>query len=388
MLSSLLKTHHVSRSDLALRLNVSLQTIHNWCGGRIRIPSTKLEPLCQTLSQLGASSEDLSQLVATELAAHGLRPDRLTTRAPTSRRFVMLMTWDLSTPGLFGPITKIARTTLEELGYECIVVDCNAEHRLRRGNLAHAIALGVDGLLLCGVPGDVPDADRDLISSLDPALAAGIPIVLLKPWTGAIDLPSGVGSIGWDSVAAVQQAVGILKSSGHTRIRAILSGTGAGFGGRYRGMDQAWSNLGIPFSDDSIIWAPSSNVVPELIDGIESSTGLFTPPSHLPVLSRACFEAGIQWPDHISITSLGNTDLITPLATRPFTFVNIPIGRASRGAAQLLTSMIQGDRFETGQEYVVYGASAMRVENLQGGSVGPPPNRSALPRPLPKSQSA
>ena len=54
------------------------------------------------------------------------------------------------------------------------------------------------------------------------------------------------------------------------------------------------------------------------------------------------------------------------------------MGRVSRGAAQLLSSMIKGERFQTGQEYVVYGASAMAVENLEGGSVGPPARDPAL----------
>jgi hypothetical protein len=34
--------------------------------------------------------------------------------------------------------------------------------------------------------------------------------------------------------------------------------------------------------------------------------------------------------------------------------------------------MIRGERFQTGQEYVIYGASTMSVENAEGGSVARP----------------
>lgn len=373
MLGPLLVSHHISRPHLAHRLGVSVQTIHNWCSGRVHVPSGQLEPLCKLLEQLGVPSDELAQLVVRELEAHGIHPDRLALKPRGAQPTAMLMTWDLTDPGLFGPIAKAARTALEGLGYQCMVVDCGAEHRLRRAYVHHAVNSGVAGMLLCGVSGDVPDPDDDLFSSLRPAVAAGIPIVLLKPWTGSVSLPEGIGSIGWDSVAAVEQAVGILVSLGHTKVRAVISGTGAGFGSPYRGVDQAWANLGLPFQEDeSIAWTPSGNETSELVDALAASTAVFTPPSHLPLLARACAEAGLSWPEDISLATLGNRGFRPQVLLRPFTFVNIPIGRVSRGAAQLLSSMIKGEHFQIGQEYVVYGASTMSIENREGGSVGPP----------------
>ncbi len=49
--------------------------------------------------------------------------------------------------------------------------------------------------------------------------------------------------------------------------------------------------------------------------------------------------------------------------------------------------MIKGERFQTGQEYVVYGASTMFVENLESGSVGPPRERGGFAAPIPSAAS-
>ena len=376
MLSSLLRDHHISRSAIAHEMGVSAQTIHNWCSGRVLIPSAKLEPLCESLEQRGVPGDKLAQLVVRELEEHGIRSDRLTLKPAGPQPTVMVLTWDLTAPSLFGPITKVARASLEGLGFECMVIDCGGEHRIRRAVLQQAPAFGVAGILLSGVPGEAPNPDDDLFSSLGPIIAAGIPVVFLKPWTGSVSLPAGVGSIGWDSVAAVEQAVRLLVDRGHTRIRALLAESGANFGGRYRGLDAVWGNLGLLFDeDDCIAWLPRGGPSGEFREALSDASAVFTPPSNLLVLARACFEAGVRWPRDISITSLGNREFIPQLSERPFTFVNIPVGRVSRGAAQLLSSMIKGERFQTGQEYVVYGASAMSIENLDGGSVGLPKER-------------
>ena len=385
MLGSLLKTHHISRADLAHRLNVSVQTVHNWCSGRVHIPSRKLGLLCDLLEELGVPQDELAQMAVRELETHGVQQERLSLKQVKSAQpLVVLITWNLMVPGLFGPATQVARAALEGMGCQCMVLDCGAEHRQRRAYLQWAVQAEVDGLLLCGVPGEVPDPDDDLFASLKPATAAGIPIVLLKPWTGSsIAVPEGVGSIGWDSAAAVEMAAGLLLRSGHEQIQAVLAGTGAGFGGRYRGVDFVWGNLGLPFDEDSVIWVQDGETPHELAEALNRATAVFVPPSQLPTLARACFAGGIRWPDDLSIASLGNRTSVPQLDRRPFTFVTIPVGRVGRGAAQLLSSMIRGERFQTGQEYVIYGASTMSVENAEGGSIGTPRKDAAnarLPR--------
>lgn len=374
MLGLILKTHHISRADLAHRLNVSVQTVHNWCSGRVRVPSTRLGRLCDLLEQLGVPPDTLAQLAVRELEALGVQQERLALRTRSTQPVVALVTWDLMNAGLFGPLARVTRTALEGMGYQCMALDCGGEHRQRRAYLQWAIQSGVDGLLLCGVPGDVPDPDDDLFASLKPVTAAGIPVVLLKPWTGSsVAIPEGIGSIGWDSVAAIEMAANLLLELGHEQIHAVIAGTGAGFGGRYRGLDRVWADLGLPFDEDSIIWVQEGETAHELADALSGARAVFTPPSQLSTVARACFAGGISWPDDISIVSLGNRTFVPQLDRKPFTFVTIPIGRVGRGAAQLLSSMIRGERFQTGQEYVIYGASTMSIENAQGGSIASPP---------------
>lgn len=373
MLSIILKERHISRASLAHGLGVSLQTAHNWCSGRVPIPIEQLGPLCNLLEARGVPAGELAQMTVRELERRGLREERFARKTRGAQPVVMLMTWNLMSPSLFGPASQVARAALEGAGFQCVVADCGAESRLSRSYVAWAVSSGADGLLLCGVPGEPPDPDDDLFSSLRPAVAAGIPVVLLKPWTGAsVAMPEGVGSIGWDSLAAVERAGGLLLEAGHTRIRAMLAGAGAGFGGRYRGLDKAWANLGMPFDEESVIWAEDGETPEEVAESLAGATAVFTPPSHLPRIARACFAAGLRWPDELSIVSLGNRQFVPQLDRRPFTFVTIPIGKVGRGAAQLLTGMIRGERFQTGQESVIYGASAMFVENLEGGSIAPP----------------
>ncbi len=382
MLSSILKAHHISRADLAHRLDVSVQTVHNWCSGRITIPSRKLGHLCDLLEALGVPRDELAQMAVRELETLGVQQERLSLRSRNTQPVVGLVTWDLMNPGLFGPLAHVARTALEGMGYQCMALDCSGEHRQRRAYLRWAVQAGVDGLLLCGVPGDVPDPDEDLFASLKPVTGAGIPVVLLKPWTGSsVAIPEGIGSIGWDSLAAVEMAVGLLQRLGYEHVQAVLAGTGAGFGGRYRGLDHAWSDLGLRFDEDSIIWAQEGETAHELAEALAGASAVFTPPSQLPTVARACYAGGMRWPDDISIVSLGNRAFVPQLDRKPFTFVTIPIGRVGRGAAQLLSSMIRGERFQTGQEYVMYGASTMSIENEHGGSVGPPLERMTHPSP-------
>lgn len=382
MLGSILKRHHISRANLAFQLNVSVQTVHNWCSGRVQVPSRKLGPLCDLLEGLGVPPDELAQMAVRELETLGVQQERLALRTRSAQPVVALVTWDLMSSGLFGPLARVTRMALEGMGYQCMALDCGGEHRQRRAYLQWATQGNVDGLLLCGVPGDVPDPDDDLFASLKPVTAAGIPVVLLKPWTGtSMAIPAGVGSIGWDYVASVEMAAGLLLQLGHDQVHAVLAVGGAGMGGRYRGLDRAWGNLGLTFDEGSIIWTQEDETAHELADSLAGATAVFTPPSQLSTIARACFASGIRWPEDISIVSLGNRTFVPQLDRRPFTFVSIPIGRVGRGAAQLLTSMIQGERFQTGQEYVIYGASTMSVENEHDGSVAPPASNAAYSRP-------
>ena len=103
MLGSILKTHHISRADLAHRLDVSVQTIHNWCSGRILIPSRKLGHLCDLLEALGVPPDELAQMAVRELETLGVQQQRLALRSRTAQPVVGLVTWDLMNPDCSAP---------------------------------------------------------------------------------------------------------------------------------------------------------------------------------------------------------------------------------------------------------------------------------------------
>ena len=74
------------------------------------------------------------------------------------------------------------------------------------------------GVVLVGVPGDVPDPDDELLTAIAPATEARVPVVLAMPWADSLPLPRGAAAIGWDIDAAAAMAIDFLVDSGHEEI--------------------------------------------------------------------------------------------------------------------------------------------------------------------------
>ena len=83
----------------------------------------------------------------------------------------------------------------------------------------------------------------------------------------------------------------------------------------------------------------------------------------------------MRWPDDISIVTIGHPQSIPQLGSSPFTYVGIPVGRISRSAAHIVSSLIEEGEGAYFQQFAIYGKSAMRIMNAEGGSVGPPARR-------------
>ena len=60
-------------------------------------------------------------------------------------------------------------------------------------------------------------------------------------------------------------------------MHAVLAAGSAGFGARYWGLDRAWSNLGLTFDEDSIIWAQEGETAHELADALASASAVLHP---------------------------------------------------------------------------------------------------------------
>jgi hypothetical protein len=73
--------------------------------------------------------------------------------------------------------------------------------------------------------------------------------------------------------------------------------------------------------------------------------------------------------------TIGHPSSMPQLGDNPFTYVTVPVGKISRGAAHILASLIEDNEVPYSQQFMVYGKSSMRVQNAEGGSVGIPQQR-------------
>jgi len=380
-LSAIIKHYRLARPSLAGVMDVSLQTIHNWCSGRVPVPVHHLGTLSQRIVAAGATDSEVAALVQRQLELHGLDHELLqglrADRQPgVGVGAVMLITWDMKSGGIFQHFTKATREAVESLGFTCLVMDCGGDHRMRQTYIREAIRMQARGVILAGVPGAYPAPNDELLTAIQPLVEHHVPAVMLTPWNGDISLPAGVIAVGWDSNTANEMALSFLKTSGHERIAVVLGETGPLVSGRYQGLDRTFADLGMPIDKQSIAWLDGdADDVAEVQRALERTTAVFARTSTLATVANACYAANLRWPRDVSIITLGHPQSLAQLSGHPFTYVGIPVGKISRAAAHLLASMVDEDDFRYSHQFVVYGRSAMRVMNPEAGSVGAPARR-------------
>jgi DNA-binding LacI/PurR family transcriptional regulator len=375
-LSALVAKYRIQRPSLASDMNVSVQTIHNWCSGRIPTPIHQIERLVERLQRGGASDSDVSLLVADQLEAHGLSSSfvfALSTdsAAQASQGSVMLVAWDMKSGGMFPHFAHSCREAIEAIGYTCLVLDCGGAHSMKRTYIREAVRRRYAGLLLIGVPGAFPDPDDDLLTMIEPLSQNGIPTVMVTPWRGNLPLPTGVAGVGWDSDAANDKALETLFDLGHSDVAVLLSATGPLVTGRYQGIERSFESLGRKMRDDLIVWVDGDDDdLPETSRVLRSATAVLARASTLSTLTNACYTQGLRWPRDLSVITVAHSQAQLQLGTNPFTYVSVPVRRISQGAAHLLASLAIGDQAPYSQQFIVYGSSSMRLIHEQGGSIG------------------
>ena len=379
-LGSLLKQYGHQRSVLAAQMDVSIQTVHNWCSERVPVPVHQFDSLAGNLAAIGATDEEVAALVRRLLELHGLG-DRLLSalafpKKNDDRPEVLLMSWDIKSGGLFSHFPGACRNAVQELGMTCLVVDCGGDHQMKRTYVAEVIKHRYAGVILAGIPGAPPSPTGELFETIQPLIAAGIPVVMISPWDIDVMIPPGVTALGWDSNVLNAMALGFLKDSGHERIAVVLSETGAMVSGRYQGLDRAFSEQGGRLDENLVIWTGDDPDDPsEILEVLRSATAIFARPSALHLLANGCYTKNLRWPEDVSIITVGHPQSIPQLGSNPFTYIGIPVGRLSRSAAHILNSLVEKEEEEYYQQFAVYGKSAMRVMNADNGSVGTPANR-------------
>lgn len=379
-LSSLLRRYGLTRPALAARMDVSLQTIHNWCIGRIPVPLHQFGRLAENLTAVGASDPEIAELIRAYLEMHGLDERLLSTLTSRTdggdRAVVLLMSWDIKSGGLFSHFPHACRSAVQSLGMTCLVVDCGGDDQMKRTYVSEAIKHRYAGVILAGIPGAPPSPIDELFDAIQPLVDAGIPVVMISPWNTDVDLPQGVTALGWDSNVSNSMALGFLRESGHEQIAVVLSETGPMVSGHYQGLDRTFSDQGVRINDSLVVWTGDDPDDPdEIQEALGSATAVFARPSTLHLLANGCYAKNLRWPDDISIITIGHPQSIPQLGSNPFTYVGIPVGRISRSAAHILSSLVEEGEGAYFQQFAIYGKSAMRIMNAEGGSVGPPARR-------------
>jgi DNA-binding LacI/PurR family transcriptional regulator len=376
-LGSLLKRYGLPRTELAAAMDVSIQTIHNWCIGRVPVPVHQFGRLSESLTAAGASHAEMADLLRGFLGMHGL-DDRMLGALSSQRRngdaaTVLLMSWDIKSGGLFSHFPGVCRSAVQGLGMTCLVVDCGGDHQMKRTYVNEAIKHRYAGVILAGIPGAAPAPMDELFGAIQPLINAGIPVVMISPWNADVAIPEGVAALGWDSNVSNSMALSFLREAGHERIAVVLSETGPMVSGRYQGLDRTFSDQGARIDDSLVVWTGDDPDDPdEIEEALGAATAIFARPSTLHLLANGCYARNMRWPDDISIITVGHPQSIPQLSRNPFTYVSVPVGRISRSAAHILASLVEEGDGAYYQQFAVYGQSAMRIMNADGGSVGAP----------------
>lgn len=370
-LGSILKANYLSRGEIAEALGVSVHTVHNWCSGRVRIPLNRMEQVVRYLETSGVDGEITASLVQHEAEIQGFNTDLLPGRlGKEARGPVVILAWDLARSSIFGPVARLCRETLEHMGRECLLLDCSGEHRIKRSYVKQAVSMKAAGILLAGVPGEIPDPDDDLLSTIEPAVRNAVPVVVIKPWSGTLDLPRGTAGVGWDASSAVGMAIDLLLELGHQDISGLMSSRGPAGRSHEIGFNFVAEKRGLHIKQDSLVWPMAGGEhIQDVERLIHESSAVFAHPSTLNVIAHACYDQHITWPDDISIVSLGHSQSIPRFGPRPFTYVSLPVGKVSRTAAHLLMTLVSREERLYGQEFSLFGPSAMGIVNVESGSV-------------------
>src|SRR5262249_31499090 len=144
--------------ELAEALDVSAQTVSNWCTGRHQFRLKHLTEIAELLRARGIPPATVAAFVRQELASQGLTAALLDSRepvAPLPSRIVALVHWSKKRIG--ATVELAFRTIMKRAGYETIIVSCLEDHALKHASIDFLLARGgIVGLALF-MTGELPD---------------------------------------------------------------------------------------------------------------------------------------------------------------------------------------------------------------------------------------
>ncbi|MEX2599174.1 MAG: substrate-binding domain-containing protein, partial [Dehalococcoidia bacterium] len=376
-LTEILKQTNVSREALARALDVSSQTIDNWCIRRSRIRPDKLERLCTVLQENGAPPAKVAAFLEDELERQGLQIDRWLShiqKAPPERTApVFVICWKGEAGSIYGPLARTCREMLDKLSFPAVFLDCCAQHHVRRNYIREAVRRQCSGVVLVGVRGETPDPDDDMMASYAQLSDHGIPCVAVQLGSEMATKQPHMAAVCWDHNSVLDVAVESLANSGHREVGAVLRGMRQSpYHGRFH---TALGRHDLPFNAKRVAWHTNDSLhsgplVPDLQALIQSVSAIWCPPTSLGFLLSACRDFGLSIPKDISIVSSGSADYFKEWAPS-LTYVRLPFEQIGRETARLLAQLIDGDEEAEGN-VVKFGQEYLRLENATGGSIGKP----------------
>ncbi|MBM3940480.1 MAG: hypothetical protein FJ318_06260 [SAR202 cluster bacterium] len=387
-LTRILKAHAHSRSALAAQVGVSVQTIDNWCSGRVCVPLAQLQRLRASLAEMGVPADVVDAYAIAEMQRQGFdvlsllhsrRDGRAVGGAGGRRRGrVAIIVWNLARTELYGPMSRIAREAFERRGYDCEIFDCCARHHLKRLYVQDACSLGCQAVIFMGVPGELPDPEQNLSGLASTLAEQGVWSVFLKAWDREPSLSPRSLAFGWLEGRLAMRAVRLLADLGHRRIGRVLPGNGFEFSDYHRSFIDALLRQGLEPNAATVTWQDTSDalpaVVPELLD---ANTAVYVPLSGVTAVAGACHERGFRWPDDVSIVTVGAHGQVPRLGHTPFTHFDIPSTRIALDVVDTVSRAIEEEAWpEHATQFV--DPAQFAVSALTGGSVGAPSSSRVL----------
>jgi|GEM_PF-3832861 len=233
-----IKEAKISRAYLAEKLYCSIDTIDNWCSGRVTIKPSNIEKLCLLLNDLNVSHDVIGKIYQINAECFGFHaswhPDKLTKKQ---------ITWCISGSLVYRKELHLLHNIADRFSDRdrtTLIFDCNDRMQTLLSCIDVAISTGVSNLVVCGM--SMPDDVYRLVLDKMRGYKALVIFVLTDCSKEIIDEYPNAYAVTWSIFDLACRATNVLISSGHKNIGTIYIEKHAE---RFAGYLQALKEAGI-----------------------------------------------------------------------------------------------------------------------------------------------
>lgn len=306
-------------TDLAVRAGVSTATVSRVLNGKPGVSSHARHAVLTALDDLGYE-----------------RPERLRLR---SAGLVGLVVPELSNP-VFPAFAQVVETMLSDRGYTPLLCTPSPGGTSEDQYVDVLLDHGVDGIVFVSGSHADTDASKDRYHRLR---GRGVPLVLVNGYTAGIDAPT----VSTDDAAAMEQAVGHLRSLGHRRIGLAVGPL------RFVPAQRKKAAFAALLARDLGVSDPEPHVVSTLftVEGGHAAATQLLAAGHTAVVCgsdvmalgavRAARARGLRVPQDVSVVGFDDSPLIA-FTDPPLTTVRQPVAALGDAAVTALVAEIAG----------------------------------------------